>query len=79
MTVWGIALLYVSTTDGSQNNAFASNSISLSRTYTNTWGIYSNTRHSATVPATTADITNNTTAPNSGNRVYGNTAAGLWR
>ena len=27
MTEWGIALLYVSTTDGSQNNAFASNSI----------------------------------------------------
>ncbi|MBK9449281.1 MAG: HYR domain-containing protein [Bacteroidetes bacterium] len=77
MTEWGIALLYVSTTDGSQNNAFASNSISLSRTYTNTWGIYSNTRHSATVPTTTADITNNTTAPNSGNRVYGNTISNV--
>jgi hypothetical protein len=69
--------LYVTTTDGCQNNAFASNSISLSRTYANTWGIYSNTRHSATVPTTTADITNNTTAPNSGNRVYGNTISNV--
>ncbi|MFN8398001.1 MAG: hypothetical protein U0176_25515, partial [Bacteroidia bacterium] len=73
MTEWGIALLYVTTTDGAQNNAFVTNAISLNRTYTNSFGIYSNVRHNSTTVTTAADITNNTTAPNSGNRVYGNT------
>ncbi len=72
MTEWAVALLYASTTDGAQNNTIQGNTISLNRAYTNTWGVYSNVRHSATAIATTADITNATTAPNSGNKVYGN-------
>ncbi|HZV69060.1 MAG TPA: hypothetical protein VFG10_05925 [Saprospiraceae bacterium] len=77
MTEWGVALLYVSVTDGSQNNTIQGNTISLNKTYTNTWGIYSNTRHSSTAIATTADITNSTTAPNKNNKVYGNTISNV--
>ena len=72
MTEWGVALLYASPTNGAQNNIIQNNSISLNRTYTNTFGIYSNTRHDAITTSVTADITNNTTAPNSGNKVYSN-------
>ena len=72
MTEWGIALLYASTTNGSQNNIIQGNTISLSRTYANSFGIYSNVAHSPTAVTTITDITNNTTAPNSGNKVYGN-------
>ncbi|MGL5892010.1 MAG: beta strand repeat-containing protein, partial [Bacteroidia bacterium] len=71
MTEWGVALLYGSATNGAQNNAIAGNTISLNRSYTNSWAVYSNTRHTATAVTVTADIT----APsgsNSGNRVYGN-------
>lgn len=77
MTEWGIALLYASTTNGAQNNTITNNSISLNRTYANTFGIYSNTRHSATSVTVTADITNNTTGPNSNNKVYTNTISNV--
>ena len=72
MTEWGVALLYASTTNGSQNNTIQNNSISLNRTYQNSFGIYSNTRHDAITTYFVADITNNTTAPNSNNKVYSN-------
>ena len=72
MTEWSIALLYASTTNGAQNNTIQNNTISLNRTYLNSFGIYSNTRHAAATPNTIADITNNTTAPNSNNKVYSN-------
>ena len=77
MTEWGVALLYVTTADGSQNNTIQGNTISLSRLYTNTWGVYSNVRHSATAVTIAADIVNNTTAPNSGNKVYTNTISNV--
>ena len=48
MTEWGVALLYVTTTDGAQNNTIQNNTITLNRTYQNTFGIYSNSTHSAT-------------------------------
>lgn len=76
MTEWGVALLYASTTDGAQNNTIQGNTISLNRTYANTWGIYSNVRHSATSATTLADITAATGA-NSGNKVYGNTISNV--
>src|SRR5205085_11547370 len=55
--------------------------ISLLRTYTNSFGVYSNVTHidgptSANV-TTLADITNSTTAPNSNNKVYGNTISNV--
>jgi len=71
MTEWGVALLYATTTNGSQNNTIQGNTISLNRTYTNTFGIYSNVRHSPTIIGTTADITA-ATGSNSNNKVYGN-------
>ncbi len=71
MTEFGVALFRVSVTDGAQNNTIQGNVITLNRTYTNTFGIYSNVRNSATAVATTADITN-VTGSNFGNRVYNN-------
>jgi hypothetical protein len=71
MTEFGVAMFYVTTTDGAQNNTITGNNISLSRTYANTFGIYSNVRHSSTAMTTTADITAATGA-NSGNKVYSN-------
>ncbi len=71
MTEWGVALLYVSTTDGSQNNTIKNNTISLNRVYANTFGIYSSTRHTATTPGTTAEITA-ATGVNSPNKFYNN-------
>ena len=45
MTEWGVALLYVTTTDGCQNITIQNNTIDLDRTYQNTFGIYSNSTH----------------------------------
>jgi hypothetical protein len=72
MTEWGIALLYATATNGAQNNTIQNNTISLDRTYANTFGIYSNVRHTATSASVTADITA-VSGSNSSNKVYGNT------
>lgn len=64
MTEFGVALFYVTATDGAQNNSIISNTIDLDRTYQNTFGIYSNVRHNATAISTTADITAATGANN---------------
>ena len=71
MTEWGVALLRASITDGAQNNTIKNNTISLNRTYTNTFGVYSNVRHSATAPTSTVDITN-VSGSNFGNKIYNN-------
>lgn len=71
-TEWGVALLYVSLTDGSQNNTIQNNTITLNRAYANTAAIYSNTRHSSTAVTTTAEVTA-ATGSNSNNKVYTNT------
>jgi hypothetical protein len=71
MTEFGVALFYASATDGAQNNTIVGNIISLNRTYTNSFGVYSNTRHTELVVGTTADITSPTGA-NSNNKVYSN-------
>jgi hypothetical protein len=57
MTEWGVGLLYVTTTDGAQNNTIRGNTVDLNRTYQNTFGIYSNSTHSATAPTTSATAT----------------------
>ena len=72
MTEWGVALLHASVTQGSQNNTIQNNTISLNRTYSNSFGVYANNRHSATNVTTVEDVTNNTTGPQSGNKVYAN-------
>jgi hypothetical protein len=77
MTEWGVALLHVSTADGAQNNTIQNNTISLNRGYANSFGIYCNNRHSATSATVTEDIVNNTTGPNNGNKIYGNTISNV--
>ena len=72
MTEWGVALLYASTTNGAQNNTIRNNTIRLNRSYSNTFGIYSNTRHSSFNVLVTADATS-TNGANSSNKIYGNT------
>ena len=57
MTEWGIALLYASLTDGARNCSLIGNTIVLNRIYQNTFGIYSNSTHSATSIATSATAT----------------------
>jgi hypothetical protein len=57
MTEWGIALLYASLTDGARNCSLIGNTIVLNRIYQNTFGIYSNSTHSATTIATSATAT----------------------
>jgi hypothetical protein len=81
-TEFGVALLYASTTNGAQNNTIQNNTISLDRTYVNTFGIYSNTRHAAngilggalvTSAGTTVTADASSTAgSNSNNKVYSN-------
>ncbi len=71
MTEWGIALLYVTATDGAQNNSIKNNTIGLSASYQNAVGIYSSTGHTLTLPATAAFATA-TSGLNIGLKVYGN-------
>jgi hypothetical protein len=88
MTEWGIALLYATTTDGCQNITIDGCTITLNRTYQNTWGIYANSTHSPTAVGTTATATgatggnhnltitrNNISNVNNGICVVGPTAA----
>lgn len=71
MTEFGVGLFYSSLTNGSQNNTIQNCTISLNKTYLNTFGIYSNTRHSATDMLTTAEVTAASGA-NSNNKIYAN-------
>ncbi|MCS6821224.1 MAG: choice-of-anchor D domain-containing protein [Microscillaceae bacterium] len=57
MTEWGIALLYATTTNGCQNITIDGCTITLNRTYPNTWGIYANSTHSPTAVGTVASAT----------------------
>jgi hypothetical protein len=57
MTEFGVALFYASTTNGCQNITIKNNTITLNRTYQNTFGIYSNSTHSATAMTTSATAT----------------------
>ncbi len=71
MTEWGVALLYASTTNGAQNITITGNTIDLNRTYQNTFGIYSNSTHSATTVTTSATATT-TAGGNSGLTITAN-------
>ncbi|WMW78337.1 T9SS type A sorting domain-containing protein [Flavobacterium sp. 20NA77.7] len=76
MTEFGVALFYATTTNGAQNCTIQNNTITLNRTYTNTFGIYSNSTHSATAATTSATATS-TAGGNSGLKVYGNTISNV--
>lgn len=71
MTEWGVALLYASTTNGAQNITVQNNTIDLDRTYPNTFGIYSNSTHSATAVTTSATATG-AAGGNENLKIYGN-------
>ncbi len=72
MTEFGIALFYASATDGSQNNTIQNNTISLSRLYQNSFGIYSNVRHTTTSITVSAEVATSAAGSNSFNKVYTN-------
>ncbi|WP_293874224.1 GEVED domain-containing protein, partial [Flavobacterium sp.] len=76
MTEFGVALFYTSLTDGAQNNTIQNCTISLNRTNLNTFGIYSNTRHSATAVTTSAEVTA-ATGSNSNNKIYANSISNV--
>jgi hypothetical protein len=71
MTEWGVALLYASTTNGAQDITIQNNTITLNRTYQNTFGIYSNSTHTATAPTTSASATT-VAGSNSNTKIYAN-------
>ncbi len=76
MTEWGVALLYTSATNGAQNNTIKGCTIDLNRTYQNTFGIYSNSNHTATSISTAAPASN-TAGSNSGLIIIGNNITDL--
>jgi hypothetical protein len=72
MTEFGVALFYASQTNGAKYITIQNNTIQLNRSYQNTFGIYSNVRHSATNMTTTAAITSAGGAHDY-THIYGNT------
>ena len=74
VTEWGVALLAGSLTNGSQNNIIRNNTISLrvSTVDRNTFGIYSNVRHSTTNVLFGGDPTV-FSGTNSNNKIHNNT------
>jgi len=70
MTEFGVALFYATQTDGAKNITIQNNTISLNRLYQNSFGIYSNVRHSSTVMITAADITS-AGGSNDNTHIYG--------
>jgi len=77
MTEFGVALLYTTSTNGAQNCTIQNNTITLNRTYVNTFGIYSNSGHNATTISTGGSATT-TAGGNSGLKVYGNTISNVY-
>ncbi len=72
MTEFGVALFYATSTNGAQNNTIKNCTIDLNRTYTNTYGIYSNSSTTATNMGTAAAATTATGA-NSNLTIIANT------
>lgn len=71
MTEFGVALFYASTTDGAQNITIQTNTITLNRTYQNTFGIYANSTHNATA-VTTASTATGALGGNHNLKIYSN-------
>lgn len=57
MTEFGVALFYANSDDGPQNCSIIGNTIILGGPYQNTFGIYANSRHTATSMTSGSDIT----------------------
>ncbi|MBS1513812.1 MAG: hypothetical protein JSS63_02195 [Bacteroidetes bacterium] len=76
MTEWGVALLYASATDGCQNVTIQNNTITLNRTYQNTFAIYSNSTHTFAAVTTSVPATG-ATGGNHNLKIYGNTISNV--
>ncbi len=71
MTEWGIALLYVTNTDGAQHNTIKNNDIRLRYVYPNSFAIYSSASHTSTAPTVVANAAG-PAGSNSFNRILTN-------
>ena len=76
MTEFGVALFYATPTDNAQNVTVKNNTITLNRTYQNTFGIYANATHSAAAVTTSATGTG-PGGGNSGIKVYSNSISNV--
>lgn len=76
MTEFGVALFYATTTNGCQNVTLKNNTITLNRSYQNTFGIYANSTHSATSMTVSATATG-TTGGNHNLTITGNTISNV--
>ncbi|WP_343631089.1 T9SS type A sorting domain-containing protein [Fluviicola sp.] len=74
MTEFGIAMFMASATNGSQNNSFIGNTITLGATYQNAIGIFATSSSSSTNSALIPTAVSGT---NSNNKVYGNTISSV--
>jgi hypothetical protein len=73
---WGVAVLYATATNGSQNITIQGNTITLNRTNFNTFGIYSNSTHTVGAPTTSATAST-VTGGNHNLKVYSNTISNV--
>jgi hypothetical protein len=69
-TEFGVGLFYATTTNGATNNTIQNNTISLDRSYPNSFGVYSNTRHTSINATAAANAT--ATGRNINNKIYNN-------
>jgi autotransporter-associated beta strand protein len=78
MTEFGFGLFASTGVNGAKNNTIQNCSISLNKTYLNTFGIYSNNMHTSIAPGT-AHITPSPGAgiSNSNNKIYSNTISNV--
>ncbi len=76
MTEFGIGVFYASVTNGANNVTIQNNTISLNRTYPNTFGIYSNSTHDA-LSVTTASTATGANGGNHNLKIYGNTISNV--
>lgn len=76
MTEWGVALLYTTATNNTQNIRIIGNTIALGVTYQNAFGIYANATHTATAVSVAATATGVTGGYN-GLEVRGNTISNV--
>ena len=77
MTEFGVALFYATTTNGAQNCTIQNNTISLNRLYQNSFGIYSNSTHSATTPTSPSTSVTSITGSNSELKIFGNNISNI--
>lgn len=79
MTEWGVAFLYAgtaATANGAKNNTIQNNTITLNRSYANSFGIYSSARHTSTSVSAAAEAASAAGA-HTDNKIYGNSISNV--